>query len=48
MANLNLPINYNSYRQAKITVQAKSEEELMLLQATAQSINVCARTIQDA
>ncbi|EOR00395.1 hypothetical protein E3P81_03395 [Wallemia ichthyophaga] len=34
--------------QAKITVQAKSEEELMILQAQAQSVNVCAKTIQDA
>ncbi|EIM19774.1 PTH2-domain-containing protein [Wallemia mellicola CBS 633.66] len=34
--------------QAKITVQAKSEEELLILQAQAQSLNVCARSIQDA
>ncbi|TIB79818.1 PTH2-domain-containing protein [Wallemia mellicola] len=35
-------------RQAKITVHAKSEEELLILQAQAQSLNVCARSIQDA
>jgi len=34
--------------QAKIAVKCDSEEELLLLQATAQSLNICARTIQDA
>ena len=34
--------------QAKIAVQCKSEEELLLLQATAQSLNLVARSIQDA
>lgn len=34
--------------QAKIAVQCKSEEELLLLQATAQSLNLVTRSIQDA
>jgi PTH2 family peptidyl-tRNA hydrolase len=34
--------------QAKIAVQCKSEEELLLLQATAQSLSLVARSIQDA
>ncbi|KIM28877.1 hypothetical protein M408DRAFT_329301 [Serendipita vermifera MAFF 305830] len=34
--------------QAKIALQAKGEDELLLLQATAQSLNLVARTIQDA
>jgi len=34
--------------QAKIAVKCDSEDELMLLQAKAQSLSICARTIQDA
>lgn len=34
--------------QAKIALQAKSEEDILLLQATAQSLNLVARVIQDA
>lgn len=34
--------------QAKIALQIASEDELLLLQATAQSLNLCARDIQDA
>ncbi|KZS93283.1 PTH2-domain-containing protein [Sistotremastrum niveocremeum HHB9708] len=34
--------------QTKIAVRCASEDELLLLQATAQSLNVCARSIQDA
>ncbi|EJD55290.1 peptidyl-tRNA hydrolase [Auricularia subglabra TFB-10046 SS5] len=34
--------------QAKIALQCSSEEELLTLQAVAQSLNVCARSIQDA
>lgn len=34
--------------QAKVALRCDSEEELLLLQATAQSLNLCARTIQDA
>ncbi|KAL7410018.1 peptidyl-tRNA hydrolase [Mrakia frigida] len=34
--------------QAKIALQIASEDDLLLLQATAQSLNLCARDIQDA
>lgn len=34
--------------QAKIALQCSSEEELLTLQAVAQSLNICARSIQDA
>jgi len=34
--------------QAKIAVQVKSEEELLVLQAQAMSLGLCARIIHDA
>ncbi|KAF9520631.1 hypothetical protein BS47DRAFT_1287079 [Hydnum rufescens UP504] len=34
--------------QAKIALRCDSEDELVLLQATAQSLNLCAQSIQDA
>lgn len=34
--------------QAKIALRCDSEDELLLLQATAQSLNLCAHSIQDA
>ncbi|KAM0749753.1 PTH2-domain-containing protein [Meredithblackwellia eburnea MCA 4105] len=34
--------------QAKIAVKCDSEEELLILQATAKSLGICARSIQDA
>ncbi len=34
--------------QAKIALQVKSEDELLLLQAQAMSLGLCARVIQDA
>ncbi|PVF98297.1 peptidyl-tRNA hydrolase, partial [Serendipita vermifera] len=34
--------------QAKVALQIKGEEDLLLLQATAQSLNLVARVIQDA
>lgn len=34
--------------QAKIALQIKGEEELLLLQAQAMSLGLCARVIQDA
>ncbi|QRV86582.1 peptidyl-tRNA hydrolase 2 [Ceratobasidium sp. AG-Ba] len=34
--------------QAKIALKCNSEEELLTLQALAQSLNLCARSIQDA
>lgn len=34
--------------QAKIVLKGKSEEELLELEAIAKSLNLCARSIQDA
>lgn len=34
--------------QAKIAVKCESEEDLLILQATAKSLGICARSIQDA
>ncbi|KAF4623202.1 hypothetical protein D9613_001624 [Agrocybe pediades] len=34
--------------QAKVTLQCGSEDEMLLLQAQAQSLKLCARSIQDA
>lgn len=39
---------FSCHRQAKIAVKAESEEELLILQATAKSLGICARSIQDA
>ncbi|QDS73577.1 hypothetical protein FKW77_001240 [Venturia effusa] len=39
---------WESTGQAKIAVQVKSEDELMLLQAQAMSLGLCARIIHDA
>lgn len=35
-------------RQTKIALRCDSEDEMLLLQAQAQSLNICARSIQDA
>jgi len=35
-------------RQTKVTLQCGSEDDLLLLQAQAQSLKLCARSIQDA
>ena len=40
--------SWRSLSQAKIAVQAHSEEELLLLQAKAMSLGLCARIIHDA
>lgn len=37
-----------NWRQTKIALRCSSEEELLTLQAQAQSLNLCARSIQDA
>lgn len=34
--------------QTKVALRCSDEEELLLLQAQAQSLNLCARSIQDA
>ncbi|KAL8281549.1 hypothetical protein RQP46_006233 [Phenoliferia psychrophenolica] len=34
--------------QAKIAVKCESEDDLLMLQATAKSLGICARSIQDA
>lgn len=39
---------WESLGQAKIAVQVKSEEELLVLQAQAMSLGVCAKVIHDA
>ena len=39
---------WEHFGQAKIAVQAKSEEELQLMQAQAMSLGVCARIVHDA
>jgi len=35
-------------RQAKIALKASSEQEILELEAIAKSLNLCARSIQDA
>lgn len=35
------------FRQAKIALKAKSEEQLLELEAIAKSLNLCARSIED-
>ena len=35
-------------RQAKVALKCPSEEDLLLLQAKAQSLHLCARVIRDA
>lgn len=47
-ANPTLLRHWERIGQAKIALKCNSEEELLLLQATAQSLNLCARSIQDA
>ncbi|TNY19540.1 PTH2-domain-containing protein [Rhodotorula diobovata] len=47
-ANPALVRHWERTGQAKIAVQCRSEEDLQLLQASAQSLGVCARSIQDA
>lgn len=37
-----------SLRQAKIALKADSEEDLLIMEAQAQSLNICAKSIQDA
>jgi len=47
-SNPKLLRHWETTGQAKIALQCASEDDLLLLQATAQSLNLCARTIQDA
>jgi hypothetical protein len=35
-------------RQTKVALRCDGEDEMLLLQAQAQSLNICARSIQDA
>ncbi len=35
-------------RQAKIALKAKSEDQLLELEAVAKSLNLCARAVQDS
>jgi PTH2 family peptidyl-tRNA hydrolase len=39
---------WEKWGQAKVTVQVKSEEELLILQAQAISLGLCAKIIHDA
>jgi len=39
---------WENWGQAKVTVQVKSEDELLLLQAQAISLGLCAKIIHDA
>lgn len=50
MVASNIPLlkHWEYTGQAKIALQISSEEDLLLLEATAQSLNLCARSIQDA
>jgi len=47
-SNPKLLRHWETTGQAKIALQCSSEDDLLLLQATAESLNLCARTIQDA
>ncbi|KIW06464.1 peptidyl-tRNA hydrolase [Verruconis gallopava] len=47
-ANSPILTRWERMGQAKVTVQAKSEDELLLLQAQAVSLGLCARIIHDA
>ncbi|KWU45734.1 PTH2-domain-containing protein [Rhodotorula sp. JG-1b] len=47
-SNPNLIKHWERTGQAKIALKCDSEEDLQLLQASAQSLGVCARSIQDA
>ncbi|KAH7883889.1 peptidyl-tRNA hydrolase PTH2-domain-containing protein [Phlebopus sp. FC_14] len=46
--NLQLVQHWERTGQAKITLKASSEDELLELEATAKSLNLCARSILDA
>jgi peptidyl-tRNA hydrolase len=39
---------WEHWGQAKVTVQVKSEDELLMLQAQAMSLGLCAKLIHDA
>jgi len=39
---------WENWGQAKVTVQVKSEDELLLLQAQAMSLGLCAKIVHDA
>ena len=39
---------WESHGQPKIALQSKSEDEILMLQAQAMSLGLCARTIRDA
>ncbi|KAG9103082.1 hypothetical protein FRC06_000282 [Ceratobasidium sp. 370] len=47
-ANPTLLRHWERIGQAKIALKCNSEEELLLLQAMAQSLNLCAKSVQDA
>ena len=45
---LHILFNTPHGRQTKVALRCSDEEEMRLLQAKAQSLNLCARSIQDA
>jgi len=47
-SNTSLLLRWQKCGQPKIALKCTDENELFLLQAQAQSLNLCARTIQDA
>ncbi|EIM92824.1 peptidyl-tRNA hydrolase II, partial [Stereum hirsutum FP-91666 SS1] len=47
-ANPKLVQHWERIGQAKIALKASSEDELLELEAIAKSLNLCARSIQDA
>ncbi|KAF9785969.1 PTH2-domain-containing protein [Thelephora terrestris] len=48
VSNPKLLKNWERTGQTKVALRCSDEEELLLLQAKAQSLNLCARSIQDA
>ncbi|KAF8591983.1 PTH2-domain-containing protein, partial [Ramaria rubella] len=47
-ANPSLLRHWEMIGQAKVALKCPSEEELLLLQAKAESLNLCARVVEDA
>jgi hypothetical protein len=48
LSDARLAAEFDAFRQAKIALRGDSEEQLLELEAMAKSLNLCARSIQDA
>lgn len=48
LSNYFCPLIIKFTSQTKIALKCDSEEELLILQAQARSLNLCSRSIQDA